>query len=62
MSYKLKYMALNDAQLTKLKEMNIPNTDNPTDEKQWVENAKKMAESENEQTEKAIGAFLNKDE
>ena len=57
--YKLKYTKLTDNQIKKLKIMAIENNDSKTDEKRWVESAKKRADLDLKTAEQAIDLFLH---
>ncbi|HCL57888.1 MAG TPA: hypothetical protein DHW82_12900 [Spirochaetia bacterium] len=58
MSYQLKFLNNKDQFfLDKVSQMNIPNTDDLTDEKQWVENAKERIDIDLMMMDQAIEIF-----
>ena len=61
MSYKLKYTDLTPEQIRKINEWKVPNRDSTTNDVEWLNNIKNIAESEVIHYEDAIGVILGDD-
>jgi len=61
MAYKLKFLnAVSDDDISKIKAMKIPNTDDETNESLWIENARKRIDKDLKVLDDAIEVFLGR--